>query len=114
VWAIDVNERARALCSANASANGLGNVVVAAPDDVPTDLRFAGLWSNPPVRIGKAALHALLQRWLGRLSADGRGWLVVHRQLGADSLARWLADEGHTVTRLRSRAGYRVLEVGQP
>jgi 16S rRNA (guanine1207-N2)-methyltransferase len=111
VWAVDVNERARALCAANAEANGLANVRVADPDDVPDDVRFAGLWSNPPIRVGKPALHALLRRWLGRLAADGRAWLVVRRQLGADSLARWLAEEGHRVDRLAARAGYRVLQV---
>jgi 16S rRNA (guanine1207-N2)-methyltransferase len=112
VWAVEVNERARALCAANADAAGLGNVRVAAPDDVPGDVAFAGIWSNPPIRIGKAALHDLLARWLPRLAADGRAWLVVHKHLGADSLQRWLAAEGWPTTRLASRAGYRILEVG--
>jgi 16S rRNA (guanine1207-N2)-methyltransferase len=112
VWAVDVNERARALCEANAAANEVANVRVAAPDEVPEDVRFAGIWSNPPVRIGKPRLHALLRAWLARRAPDGRAWLVVHKQLGSDSLARWLAGEGFTVRRLASRAGYRVLEVG--
>ncbi len=111
VWAVDVNERALALCAANAEANGLANVRVASPDQIPDDVAFAGIWSNPPVRIGKPNLHALLRRWLARLTDDGRAWLVVRRQLGADSLARWLASNGHRVDRLTSRAGYRVLEV---
>ncbi len=63
VWAVDVNERARALCAANAEANGLANITVAAPDAVPDHVRFAAIWSNPPIRIGKAALHALLLQW---------------------------------------------------
>jgi 16S rRNA (guanine1207-N2)-methyltransferase len=112
VWAIDVNERARALCAANAAANGIDNVRVASPEEIPDDVRFAGVWSNPPVRIGKPGLHALLQTWLARLAPEARAWLVVHKRLGSDSLARWLADEGFTVRRLASRAGYRVLEVG--
>ncbi|MGH9119252.1 MAG: class I SAM-dependent methyltransferase [Acidimicrobiales bacterium] len=111
VWAVDVNERARALCAANAEANDLANVRVAVPGDVPDDVVFAGMWSNPPVRVGKADLHALLQTWLARLADGGRAWLVVHKQLGADSLARWLVAEGHPVERLTSRAGYRVMEV---
>jgi 16S rRNA (guanine1207-N2)-methyltransferase len=111
VWAVDVNRRALELCAANAATNGLGNVRAADPDGVPEDVRFAGIWSNPPVRIGKPALHDLLRRWLDRLASGGTAWLVVRRQLGADSLARWLAEQGHAVERLRSRAGYRVLEV---
>lgn len=114
VWAVDVNERARDLCATNALANGLDNVRVAAPDDVPPGVALAGVWSNPPVRIGKDRLHRVLLQWLDRLAPDGAAWLVVHKQLGSDSLARWLAAEGHAVRRLTSRAGYRVLEVRKP
>jgi 16S rRNA (guanine1207-N2)-methyltransferase len=113
VWAVDVNRRARELTRANAESAGLTNVRVASPDDVPDDVRFAALWSNPPVRIGKAALHGLLDRWLGRLDAGGAALLVVQKHLGADSLHRWLAGEGWTVRRLGSRVGYRLLEVGR-
>jgi 16S rRNA (guanine1207-N2)-methyltransferase len=114
VWAVDVNERARALTVANAETAGLANVRVCAPDDVPGDVRFAGIWSNPPIRIGKPALHGLLERWLGRLdddADDAAAWLVVHKHLGSDSLARWLDSIGHPTTRLASRSGYRILEV---
>lgn len=114
VWAMDVNERARALCRANADALGLGNVRVAAPEDVPDDVVVDLIWSNPPIRIGKAALHDLLQRWLGRLSPTGAAVLVVQKHLGADSLQRWLRDEGWQAERLGSRAGYRLLEVTRP
>jgi 16S rRNA G1207 methylase RsmC len=114
VWAVDVNERARALCRANADALGLGNVVVAAPDEVPEDLAVDLLWSNPPIRIGKAALHDLLRTWLERLARTGAAVLVVQKHLGADSLQRWLHDEGWRTDRLGSRAGYRLLEVARP
>ena len=111
VWAVDVNARARALCAANADALGLSNVRVVAPDDVPDDVRFDAIRSNPPIRIGKTALHDLLERWLDRLTSDGDAVLVVQRHLGADSLQRWLASHGWTVVRLSSRAGFRLLRV---
>jgi 16S rRNA (guanine1207-N2)-methyltransferase len=111
VWAVDVNERALALTRANAEAAGLANVRVAAPDDVPPEVRFAAIWSNPPVRVGKAVLHDLLDRWLGRLAHDGRALLVVQKHLGADSLHRWLEQRGWTVDRRASRMAYRVLDV---
>jgi 16S rRNA (guanine1207-N2)-methyltransferase len=110
VWAVDVNRRALELCAANAEAAGV-EVRTAAPDEVPDGVRFAGIWSNPPVRIGKAALHELLTTWLEHLTAEGRAALVVHRHLGADSLARWLEESGWPTTRLVSRMGYRLLEV---
>ena len=111
VWAVDVNERARDLCRANAAAAGLANVEVAAPDDVPVDVRLAAIWSNPPIRIGKPALHDLLTRWLDLLTPDGTAHLVVQRHLGADSLARWLAARGWAPDRRGSRKGFRLLDV---
>lgn len=107
VWAVDVNERARRLCADNARSHSVRNVRVCAPDEVPAEVRFTAIWSNPPIRIGKAALHDLLLRWLARL--DGEAVLVVHRHLGSDSLQRWLDSEGYPTTRLVSRAGYRLL-----
>ena len=111
VLAVDVNERALRLTAGNAGANGATNVVVAHPDDVDPARRFERIMCNPPIRIGKLALHGLLGAWLDRLAPDGRAHLVVHRHLGSDSLARWLADRGHEVVRLLSRSGYRLLEV---
>lgn len=108
VWAVDVNARARDLCARNAERNGLANIVVAHPDDVPEDLRFATIWSNPPIRVGKDALHELLLMWLGRLSPDGHAALVVQKHLGADSLQRWLVDHGFATERLASKSGFRI------
>ena len=94
-----------------AARNGLDNVRVVAPDDVPADLVFATIWSNPPIRIGKRALHDLLASWLGRLTPDGVAVLVVQKHLGADSLQRWLTETGHPTDRIASRAGFRLLRV---
>ena len=110
VWAVDVNRRARELCQANADAAGLTNVRVVSPEEVPADLVVHAVWSNPPIRIGKPALHDLLRGWLGRLSSDGVALLVVQKHLGADSLARWLDEIGFPTTRRGSRQAYRLLE----
>jgi 16S rRNA (guanine1207-N2)-methyltransferase len=112
VWAVDVNERALELCARNAAAAGLPNVRCVTPDDPSVPPRLAGIWSNPPVRIGKAALHELLSAWLGRLAPGGQAYLVAGRNLGADSLHRWLAEQGWPVTRRAARNGYRLLQVG--
>ena len=109
IWAVDVNERARELATRNVA--GLANVRVVVPNEVPDATRFAAIWSNPPIRIGKVALHELLTRWLVRLTPEGRAVLVVQKHLGADSLARWLDAQGFPTTRLVSRVGYRLLEV---
>jgi 16S rRNA (guanine1207-N2)-methyltransferase len=113
VWAVDVNQRALELCALNAAANGVTNVRAVTPDAVPRALRLAGIWSNPPIRIGKPALHELLLSWLGRLEDDAAAWLVVQKHLGADSLARWLGENGWPAQPRVARTGYRVLEVGR-
>jgi 16S rRNA (guanine1207-N2)-methyltransferase len=111
VWAVDVNERALELCARNAAAAGLRGVRTVTPADPAVPARLAGIWSNPPVRIGKAALHELLSSWLRRLEPSGSAYLVAGRNLGADSLHRWLAGQGWPVTRLAARSGYRLLQV---
>lgn len=112
VWAIDLNDRALGLTRANASSAGLGNVTACHPDEVPDDLTFAGIYSNPPIRSGKAALHEMLLRWLPRLAPGGVAYLVVSKNLGSDSLARWLGEQGLPTVRFDSRRGFRVLQVG--
>jgi 16S rRNA (guanine1207-N2)-methyltransferase len=111
VWAVDVNERALDLCRENAAALGLRNVRVCHPDEVPADVTFTAVWSNPPIRIGKSALHDVLARWLARLAPSGSAHLVVSKHLGADSLVRWLGEQGWTAGRRASHQGYRVLDV---
>ena len=111
VWAVDVNERAVLLANENAAALGVADRVTAlTPDEVPADVRFDEIWSNPPIRIGKQALHALLLTWLPRLAPGGRAVMVVGKNLGADSLQRWLGEQGYPTERLASAKGFRVLE----
>ncbi len=136
VWAVDVNTRALGLTAANAGALGLDNVTATTPEQVADDLVVDALWSNPPVRVGKAVLRDMLTTWLPRLrpGGDAAAHLVVHRHLGSDSLARWISEQrfagppahggaadaaadadGATVRasveRLTSIDGYRVLRV---
>ncbi len=111
VWAVDVNSRARELCSRNAGRNRIDNITVAHPDEVPSDVRFTTIWSNPPIRIGKDSLHELLLSWLGRLQPTGNAALVVQKHLGADSLQRWLIERGYVCWRAGSKAGFRILEI---
>lgn len=119
VLATDVNERALELTARNAAAAGHAGVRVLEASALRAQLerdatRLDLIWSNPPVRIGKAALHDMLLTWLGLLSDDGEAWLVVSRNLGADSLMKWLAAQGHDVERAASSKGFRVLRVGRP
>ena len=109
VWALDVNERALDLTRRNAEALGLDGVRATTADGIPDDLRFDLIWSNPPIRVGKQALHDLLLTWFARLAPDGRAVMVVGKNLGADSLQRWLGEQGYPTDRLASAKGFRVL-----
>lgn len=114
VWAVDVNERALDLCATNVAAQGCSNVTTARPSQVPADVRFDLIWSNPPIRVGKKVLHSMLLTWLPRLVVGGRAYLVVQRNLGSDSLVKWLVEhlgDAYEVTRLTSVKGFRILEV---
>ncbi|MCJ1700841.1 class I SAM-dependent methyltransferase [Rathayibacter festucae] len=112
VWAVDVNQRALELVRRNCAELGVSNVNAVLPEDVPEDVRFAAVWSNPPIRVGKAELHALLERWLPRLEPEAEAWLVVQRNLGADSLLTWLTETFESrleVDRISSAKGFRVI-----
>lgn len=115
VYAVDINERALDLTARNAHALGLEPVRTMLPEAVPAGARFDAIWSNPPIRVGKAALHDLLRTWLPRLTPTGRAYLVVSKHLGADSLQRWIGVElGQPATRVASHQGFRILEVSPP
>jgi 16S rRNA (guanine1207-N2)-methyltransferase len=114
VYAVDVNERCITLTNENAASLGLGNVTASAPEDVDPELRFDTIWSNPPIRIGKDELHSLLKLWIPRLAPGGSAWLVVQKNLGSDSLQRWLSQEldaSFMVTREATAKSFRILRV---
>jgi 16S rRNA G1207 methylase RsmC len=114
VWAVDVNTRSIELTQTNAKNLRISNITALLPEQVPADLRFSGIWSNPPIRVGKKELHNLLLMWLPRLETGGEAYLVVQKNLGSDSLQKWLTEElanGYEVSRYTSIKTYRVLKI---
>jgi 16S rRNA (guanine1207-N2)-methyltransferase len=113
VWAIDVNERALELTRQNAERLGLTNIKTSLPIDVPADISFNGIWSNPPIRVGKEVLHGIMQTWLPRMVIGGDAYLVVQKNLGSDSLLKWLQDTltSFESSRLETAKSFRVLQV---
>ena len=116
IWAVDVNARARELTAANAERLGLANVRVAAADEVPSELSFASIRSNPPIRVGKEVLHGILCEWLPRLTEGGTAHLVVAKHLGAESLQRWIGAEfpEFEVSRIARDKGFHVISALRP
>ncbi|NHI16464.1 class I SAM-dependent methyltransferase [Microbacterium excoecariae] len=114
VWALDVNERALDLVRRNAQALGLDNVFPVTADQVPDDVVFRAIRSNPPIRVGKSVLHELLETWIPRLDHHSDGYFVVQRNLGSDSLQRWMEQtfgDGYSTRRHATAKGFRVLKV---
>lgn len=112
VIGVDINPNAVTLCNENAQSNGFENVQAKTPADLPGELKVHGIWSNPPIRIGKQALQELLVEYLNRLHPGGQAFLVVNKNLGADSLTKWIntnpafLGQCHKVA---SSQGFRVL-----
>ncbi|WP_209371045.1 class I SAM-dependent methyltransferase [Brevibacterium renqingii] len=114
VWALDVNSRSLETTAANARRLGLESIRTVTAEEIPAEVEFTAIRSNPPIRIGKEALHELLETWLPRLAPGGRADLVVSKNLGADSLQKWIAGmlgDGFEVVRTGSSKGFRVLTV---
>lgn len=114
VTGVDVNERAVLLANENAAALGVAGRYRAVTPQQAGEATYDEIWSNPPIRIGKEALHELLLTWLPRLVPGGRAVMVVGKNLGADSLQRWLGEQGYPTTRVASAKGFRVLESIRP
>jgi 16S rRNA G1207 methylase RsmC len=116
IYAIDVNERSLELTKMNADKLGITNIVVCKPEDVPDDVVFDEIWSNPPIRVGKKVLHEILDLWINKLVKGGTARLVVQKNLGSDSLHKWLVEEfspEFESTRIDSSKTFRVLKVSK-
>ena len=113
VTAIDVNRKCLELTKQNAERMGVSNIEVSLPEDVPDNQLFDEIWSNPPIRVGKKILHEILTIWLNRLSPKGTARLVVQKNLGSDSLQKWLIANfpNFETTRIDSVKGFRILKV---
>lgn len=110
VDAVDVNDAALDLCAENAALAGVADrVITQRPEQTDPEARYDEIWSNPPIRVGKQALHDLLLLWLPRLKPGGSMRMVVGKNLGADSLQSWLTDQGYPCDRVASAKGFRVL-----
>jgi 16S rRNA G1207 methylase RsmC len=113
VTGIDVNQRSVELANQNAKKLGLSNFKALLADELLEETKFDEIWSNPPIRIGKSALHEILEKHLGQLAPGGRAMLVIQKQLGAKSLFEWLEDKypGWKIRKARNDRGYWVIEV---
>ncbi len=116
VYGIDINQRSIEQSNLNSKSLGLKNFTAMHSRDLPEDLRFSAIWSNPPIRVGKKILHELMESFIPRLEPGGRAMLVVQKNLGADSFQRWLSNRfpEAEVSRVGTDKGYRVISLVSP
>ena len=116
VYGIDINQRSIEQSNLNAENLKLKNYWAMHARDLPADLRFSAIWSNPPIRVGKKVLHELMETYIPRLEPGGRAMLVVQKNLGADSFQRWLSTRfpDAEVMRVATDKGYRVISLTTP
>lgn len=108
---VELNQRAAALCRANAAHNALANARCLVGDGLSA-LAFGcvdALVSNPPVRAGRRVLLLWLEQARQVVRPGGSVWLVVKTSLGAPSLARWLQERFGDCQVVERHGGYRVL-----
>ncbi|HEY7854386.1 MAG TPA: methyltransferase [Aquiluna sp.] len=116
VYGIDINQRSIEQSNLNSKSLGLKNFTAMHSRDLPEDMRFSAIWSNPPIRVGKKILHELMESFIPRLEPGGRAMLVVQKNLGADSFQRWLSNRfpEAEVNRVGTDKGYRVISLVSP
>ncbi len=112
VYMVDINPRAVELAERNVRRHRLGNVQVRRGDGVSVfaPQRFDLIITNPPIRAGKAQVHALLTEAKEWLVPGGRLALVIRTQQGAKSLAAFLETLFPVVEEIEKGGGFRVYE----
>ncbi|MEC2344634.1 class I SAM-dependent methyltransferase [Paenibacillus barengoltzii] len=110
VTMIDVNSRAVELAKENAAANGVNNITVLESDlfSALDDRKFDVVLTNPPIRAGKATVHAIFEGAYERLRSGGSLWVVIQKKQGAPSAKEKLESLFSRVEEVTKDKGYRI------
>lgn len=110
VTMIDVNSRAVELAKENAAVNGVNNITVLESDlfSALEDRKFDVVLTNPPIRAGKATVHAIFEGAYERLRSGGSLWVVIQKKQGAPSAKEKLESLFSRVEEVTKDKGYRI------
>lgn len=106
---IDVNQRAIDLANENLKRNRL-EATVLCQDGIKEGI-FECILLNPPIRTGKKMIYSLFDQCIDHLSENGRFWIVIRKQHGAQSAVSYLESKGCTVERMNRDKGYWILKI---
>lgn len=104
----DVNARAVDLARENLAANGVRGTVVLGDGLSDIKERFDLILLNPPIRAGKETVYRLFRECAEHLQEEGRLYIVIRKQQGADSAMKYLKTLFTAVETADKSAGYRV------
>ena len=106
----DINERAVELAKANSTACGTKNAEVVQSDGFESiNGNFDIITTNPPIRIGKVNVTALIGSASGHMLPGARFYAVIGKKQGAESYLKIIASIFGNCEILRKKAGYHVL-----
>jgi len=106
---IDINRRALELSRKNAEMNQVEAHIYESDIYQNVSNTYDFIITNPPIRVGKEILYKILFEARNHLKLDGHLILVVHKDQGAKSLARDLANNYH-VKILQKNKGFYVID----
>lgn len=106
---IDVNGRACALARENTKRYAVDATIY--HQDGIQEGTFDCILLNPPIRTGKKVIYSLFDQCLTHLSKDGRFWIVMRKQHGAQSAVKYIEEKGYIVTRMNRDKGYWILKI---
>lgn len=112
----DVNERAICLAQKNANTNQVFNIEVVQSNRLSnlTNLSFAAIVTNPPIRAGKQIVHKMFEEAYEALTYQGALWVVIQKKQGAPSAKKKIESlfgEVKTVAKSKGYYLFRAIKV---
>ncbi|MNN24889.1 Ribosomal RNA small subunit methyltransferase C [compost metagenome] len=100
------------LAKENAAANGVNNVTITESDlfSAVGNRQFDVVLTNPPIRAGKATVHAIFEGAFERLRSGGSLWVVIQKKQGAPSAKEKLETLFARVEEVTKEKGYRIFK----
>lgn len=115
IFMADINQRACELSRRNAQLNGVSAAVTQSDGYAAIDeTGFDHILQNPPIRAGKAVIYQMFQEGALRLAQEGKLWLVIRKQQGAESAIRYLKTLFHSVETIAKKGGFWILCCSMP
>lgn len=106
---VDINQRAIGLAEENAAINNVSVTIFQSNLYANVVGYFDHIISNPPIRAGKAVVHAILEKAIDHLVVGGDLTIVIQKKQGAASAKTKMQELFGNVAVLKKSKGYYIL-----